>query len=85
MSLDPSFVASMSDQPKLAVTPEATAYEIPNSVTSFVSVSPLAAVIVPLSSTSADVKPALRVTSPATYLTPTLEVVASIMRFLELL
>ena len=67
----------MSDQPRLAVTPEATAYETPNSVTSLVSVSPLAAVIVPLSSTSAEVKPALRVTSPATYLTPTFVVVAS--------
>ena len=78
VSLEPSFCASMSFQPRLAVTPEATAYEIPSSVTSFVSsVEPLAVPRVPLSSPSPDVKPALRVTSPATYLTPTFVTVLS--------
>ena len=68
----PSSFESVLFQPRLAVTPEATAYEIPASVMSTESdVVPLVP-IVSESIPSALVKPALKVISPDTYLIPTL-------------
>ena len=70
-SEEPSFCESMSLNPILAVTPEATAYEIPAPKVSDASSVVPAVPRVVLSLPEPDVYPTLKVISPVTYLAPT--------------